>query len=141
SGIRVTKHCEALPKVHTDKHKVLQILLNLLSNARHALEAVSAEQRHLQLRLHQDNGSALLQVIDSGMGLAPEHLPRLFSQGFTTRKSGHGLGLHSSALAAQLLKGRLTLESPGPGQGATATLCLPLLPPGPSVSPLPPRST
>jgi signal transduction histidine kinase len=60
------------------------------------------------------------------MGFTPEIRERLFSQGFTTREGGHGLGLHSSALAAKLLGGRLTLESDGPGLGATATLELPL---------------
>ena len=69
---------------------------------------------------------ARIQVVDNGVGIAPEVRERLFAHGFTTRKDGHGFGLHSSALAAQMLGGRLTLESEGPGKGATATLELPL---------------
>jgi signal transduction histidine kinase len=61
------------------------------------------------------------------MGIAPEFRERLFTQGFTTREGGHGLGLHSSALAARMLGGQLSLESEGPGRGATATLLLPLV--------------
>jgi signal transduction histidine kinase len=78
------------------------------------------------VRLAAEGNTAHIQVVDNGMGIAPEIRQRLFSQGFTTREDGHGLGLHSSALAAKLLRGRLTLESEGPGKGATATLELPL---------------
>jgi signal transduction histidine kinase len=60
------------------------------------------------------------------MGIAPEHLPRLFTQGFTTKKEGHGFGLHISALAAEEMKGRLSCSSSGLGQGATFMLELPL---------------
>ena len=73
-----------------------------------------------------EGGRALIQVTDTGEGFAPELRERLFGQGFTTREGGHGLGLHSSALAAKLLGGTLSLESKGPGRGATATLELPL---------------
>jgi signal transduction histidine kinase len=65
-------------------------------------------------------------VVDSGKGFTQELHKKLFALGFTTRKEGHGFGLHSSALAAQVLGGRLLLESEGPGKGATATLELPL---------------
>jgi signal transduction histidine kinase len=65
-------------------------------------------------------------VVDNGMGVAPELRARLFTQGFTTHEGGDGLGLHSSALAAKMLGGELTLESEGPGKGATATLEIPL---------------
>lgn len=105
---------------------MLQILLNLLSNARRALEAVSPGQRRLVIRLWADSQWLYLQVEDTGQGIAPEVRERLFTQGFSTRRDTHGLGLHSSALSARLMGGQLTLESPGVGQGATATLTLPL---------------
>lgn len=63
---------------------------------------------------------------DNGVEIAPENLPRLFMQGFTTKKTGHGFGLHISALSAAELKGRLTCSSSGLGQGATFTLEFPL---------------
>ncbi|OJH36253.1 trifunctional serine/threonine-protein kinase/ATP-binding protein/sensor histidine kinase [Cystobacter ferrugineus] len=125
-GVSVQRELSVLPKVRVDKHKVLQILINLLSNARHALEAMPEGQRHLWVKLDAAGPVARIQVIDDGMGIAPEVKGKLFTHGFTTHKNGHGFGLHSSALAAQILNGRLTLESNGPGQGAVATLELPL---------------
>ncbi|MBN1210879.1 MAG: ATP-binding protein, partial [Myxococcaceae bacterium] len=71
-------------------------------------------------------GQLLIAVTDNGVGIPPENLPRLFSQGFTTKKSGHGFGLHISALAATEMKGRLTCARPGLGEGATFTLELPI---------------
>jgi predicted ATPase/signal transduction histidine kinase/tRNA A-37 threonylcarbamoyl transferase component Bud32 len=126
-GIRVTQELAAVPRVMVDKHKVLQILVNLITNAKHALENRPEGQRELCVRLRAEQQRAFIQVVDNGMGIAPELRERLFSHGFTTRKDGHGFGLHSSALTASLLGGRVTLESKGVGLGATATLELPLV--------------
>ncbi|PTL83494.1 ATP-binding sensor histidine kinase [Vitiosangium sp. GDMCC 1.1324] len=125
-GISVTRELSELPKVQVDKHKVLQILINLISNAKHALDVLPESQRALCVRLTSEGKRARIQVVDNGMGIAPENRERLFSHGFTTRKDGHGFGLHASVLAAQQMGGNLTLESEGPGKGATATLELPL---------------
>jgi predicted ATPase/signal transduction histidine kinase/tRNA A-37 threonylcarbamoyl transferase component Bud32 len=125
-GVRVTQELAAVPRVKVDKHKVLQILINLISNAKYALEVLPEGQRHLWVRLRAEENRARIQVVDNGMGIAPELREQLFSYGFTTRKDGHGFGLHSSALTASLLGGHLKLESAGLGQGATATLELPL---------------
>jgi signal transduction histidine kinase len=78
------------------------------------------------VKLEAEGKVARIQVADDGVGIAPELMGRLFTHGFTTRKDGHGFGLHASALAAQMLKGQLTLRSKGTGQGAVATLELPL---------------
>ncbi|HYH99553.1 GAF domain-containing sensor histidine kinase, partial [Hyalangium sp.] len=129
ASIQVTREVSPLPRVKVDRYKVLQILFNLLSNACHALEEGPLGNRCLAVRVAARGEWARIQVVDSGVGIAPELKPRLFSQGFTTREDGQGIGLHSSALAAQLLGGRLTLESEGPDKGATATLDLPLAPP------------
>ncbi|ATB33475.1 trifunctional serine/threonine-protein kinase/ATP-binding protein/sensor histidine kinase [Melittangium boletus] len=125
-GITVTQELAPLAPVRLDKHKALQILVNLISNAKNAMHTLPEGERRLHVRLMAEGNMAHIQVVDSGMGIAPEIRERLFSQGFTTREGGHGLGLHSSALAAKLMGGRLTLESEGPGKGATATLALPL---------------
>ncbi|WP_239470439.1 trifunctional serine/threonine-protein kinase/ATP-binding protein/sensor histidine kinase [Archangium violaceum] len=125
-GITVTRELQVLPKARLDKHRVLQILINLITNARNAMSGVPEARRRLHVRLDAEGGTARIQVVDSGKGIAAEHRERLFSQGFTTRTDGQGLGLYSSALAAKSLGGRLTLESEGPGKGATATLELPL---------------
>jgi signal transduction histidine kinase len=111
-----------------DRHQLLQILINLLSNARHALMESQQEDKRLTIRVlaSTDSQHLLIEVADNGMGIASENLARLFTQGFTTKKTGHGFGLHISALAAAEMKGRISCASPGPGQGATFTLVLPL---------------
>ncbi|WP_257460205.1 sensor histidine kinase [Archangium lipolyticum] len=127
--VRVEKHLAALPPVLTDKHKALMILVNLISNARYALDAVSPDERRLTVRLETHAAERFrLEVRDNGMGIEPEMLTRIFQYGFTTREEGHGFGLHSSALAAQELGGSLTAHSDGPGRGATFTLELPFQP-------------
>jgi signal transduction histidine kinase len=129
AGVQVTREVLAIPKVKVDRYKVLQILLNLISNACHAMDGMTQDGRRMVVRLEPKGEFARLQVVDNGVGLTPEVRARLFSQGFTTRKHGHGIGLHSSALAARLLGARLTLESEGVAKGATATLELPLVQP------------
>jgi two-component system NtrC family sensor kinase len=60
-----------------------------------------------------------LAVADTGVGLPPENLTRIFGHGFTTKADGHGFGLHSCALAAGQMGGSLRAESEGLGHGAT----------------------
>ena len=125
AGVRVLMELAPLPRVTLDRHRLIQILLNLLSNARQSMEATEPGRRSLWLRLGADAEWIRIQVEDTGQGIAPEARGRLFNQGFTTRKEGHGIGLHSSALSARLMGGQLTLDSEGPGRGAIATLVLP----------------
>jgi len=126
-GIQVQREYGETSEVDADRHHLLQILLNLLSNARHALLASDRPDKRVTLRVRPgDPGRVCIEVSDNGVGISPENLPRMFSQGFTTKKSGHGFGLHLSALAASEMKGRLTCTSAGVGQGATFVLELPL---------------
>jgi len=127
-GIRIERDYAPVPLITVDRHRLLQILINLLSNARHALVESQQQDKRLSIivRLSPEGDRLLLMVADNGLGIAPENLPRIFTQGFTTKKTGHGFGLHISALAAMEMRGRLSCTSPGPGQGATFTLELPL---------------
>jgi two-component system, LuxR family, sensor kinase FixL len=127
-GIQVRRDYARVPPLFVDRHKLLQILINLLSNARHALVESQGADKLLGIHVrHEPETEQLrIEVSDNGVGIAPENLGRMFSQGFTTKKKGHGFGLHSSALAAAEMKGRLTCVSPGLAQGATFTLELPL---------------
>jgi signal transduction histidine kinase len=105
----------------------LQILTRLLTNARQALEESSRPDKDITVRVERaPEGRLLVEVADNGVGIPPEHLPLLFSQGFTTRKAGYGFGLHLSSLTAQELGGSLTCKSAGREQGATFILELPL---------------
>ena len=116
---------------HCDRHQVLQILVNLVSNAQHAMEAAPDKPHRLTLQVGMvpdRPGFVRFEVGDTGVGIAQEHLHRLFAQGFTTRPNGHGIGLHSASLAAKHLGGSLSASSEGPGCGATFRLDLPLSP-------------
>jgi len=127
--VKVEKHLAEVPSVLTDHHKVLMILVNLISNAKYALDVLPPEQRRLTVRLeHPAADHLLIQISDNGMGIAPELLTRIFEYGYTTRSDGHGFGLHSSAIAAQVLGGSLTAHSDGLGKGATFKLTLPCAP-------------
>jgi signal transduction histidine kinase len=115
-----------LPPAPIDKHKVLQILLNLLQNAKQAIKEADPSDRVVHVRIRRESESRVrIEVQDSGTGLAPESLTRVFAHGFTTKKDGHGFGLHSGALAARQMGGALWAESEGPGCGATFILELP----------------
>jgi len=131
-GITVVRHYAEVPRVTTDKHKVLQILLNLIRNAKYACDEGGAQPKVLTLRVARPQPDFVhVQVADNGVGIPPENLVKIFSHGFTTRQEGHGFGLHSAALAARELGGSLTVTSPGPGLGATFTLQLPCEPSAP----------
>jgi len=127
-GVSVAREFErGLPPLQTDKHKLLQILLNLLGNARQAMCDPSVKVRMLTLRAGlRGNTRAYVEVRDTGVGIPREDLTRIFSHGFTTKKDGHGFGLHSCANAAREIGGAIAVSSPGPGAGATFVLELPL---------------
>ena len=125
-----------LPEILVDKHKVLQILLNLLSNAKHSL--VESGQKEKQVTVKVTNGDDRIRIAmsDNGVGIPPANLRKIFNHGFTTRtKGGHGFGLHSGALAAKEMGGALNVESAGAGLGATFTLEIPLKPVNHSAQP------
>ena len=125
-GVRVQRDFEELPPMLTEKHKVLQILVNLIRNAKYALHESDQKDKVITVKAGTDgNGHVKIQVIDNGMGISPENLTRIFGHGFTTRADGHGFGLHSSALAARDLGGSIHAHSDGLGKGATFTLLLP----------------
>ena len=124
--IRVTKEFQVDPRIVVDKHKVLQILVNLVRNAKQACDESGKHEKHLTLRVLSDENRVRIAVTDNGVGIPPENMTRIFNHGFTTRRNGHGFGLHSGALAAKEMGGAITVHSEGPGAGSTFTLELPL---------------
>lgn len=115
------------PKVKVDRHKVLQILINLIQNAMHAMDAARVADKNLVLSVQPaaDGSMVSINVRDNGIGIAPEHLTQIFRHGFTTKTDGHGFGLHGAANFAKELGGSLSVQSAGPGYGALFTLLLP----------------
>jgi C4-dicarboxylate-specific signal transduction histidine kinase len=125
--VRVARDFSKVPDILADKHKVLQILINLIGNAKYALTERPNNDRLLTLGM-KATGRERIQIFvaDNGVGIARENFIRIFSHGFTTRKNGHGFGLHSGFLAAREMGGSLSVQSDGPGKGATFTLELPV---------------
>ncbi|MGH8133353.1 MAG: sensor histidine kinase [Steroidobacteraceae bacterium] len=128
-GIRVVREFAEVPEVTADKHKVLQILVNLLRNAKDACHGVGDREKRVTIRLGKCSLGVRVAICDNGAGITSENMSCLFIHGFTTKKNGHGFGLHSGSLAAKEMGGVLRAESPGPGLGATFLLELPLKPP------------
>ena len=146
AGVKIVRDFGHVPILLLDQHRVLQILINLVSNSVSAIKDHNASDKQLTLTISEippaDSSSGGtprvgFQVIDNGAGIAPENLTKIFTYGFTTRKEGHGFGLHSAANAAREMGGSLTASSAGPGQGATFTLELPRICKGENLSPSP----
>jgi signal transduction histidine kinase len=123
-GIDIAVEVEANGRAMVDVHQTLQILVNLLTNARDAVAEMPRPQV-VRVRVgHDFEGRPTIAVVDRGCGIAPEAADKVFCHGFTTKARGHGFGLHNSFLVAKAMGGRLEFASPGIGQGATFTLVL-----------------
>ena len=128
--IKVRREFTAKPTVTVERHKLMQILVNLLTNAKQALDKPEVKDKTLTVRVALNGHEFVrISVVDTGTGITPENMARLFQHGFTTKPQGHGFGLHHGALAAKEMGGQLTAHSEGDGAGATFTLELPLNPP------------
>ena len=123
--VRIISEHGRLAPLNVQKHKVIQILVNLISNAKQACMKSATEDRQIIVRTYKGNGVVRVSVTDNGVGIPEANLNLIFGHGFTTKREGHGFGLHASALAAAEMGGRLTATSPGPGKGATFILELP----------------
>ncbi|MDB6055402.1 MAG: Multi-sensor signal transduction histidine kinase [Verrucomicrobiales bacterium] len=124
--IAIEREYGDVPAFSFEKHKVLQILVNLIRNAKHALSDSARVDKKLTLRVVAEEGGVSIGVGDNGVGIPAENMSKIFAYGFTTRKGGHGFGLHGSVLAAQEMGGSLTARSEGPGKGTFFTLKLPV---------------
>jgi len=128
--IEIRREFEDVPDVLVPRHRLLEVLVNLLRNARQSLRAAPVEARRLVVRVARAAGGVRVEVADNGLGIAKEHLVRIFQQHFTTKSDGHGIGLHVAANAAREMGGTLAASSDGPGTGATFVLQLPAAPAG-----------
>jgi signal transduction histidine kinase len=125
----VVRQLEALPPLRVDRHKLLEILVNLLTNARQAVGEVALDDRRIIVRSRSIDATSLaIDVEDNGAGIAPQNIDKIFNMGFTTKQNRHGFGLHQSACLAAEMDGSLKACSDGPGQGAMFTLVLPIRP-------------
>lgn len=125
--IQIDRDVSDVPAFAIDRHRVLQILVNLIGNAKDAVKVARPPgARQILIRLRSEGCRLRVQVVDNGIGISRENLTRIFQHGFSTRKDGHGFGLHSGVLNARQLGGELRAESEGEGRGACFTLELPI---------------
>lgn len=126
--IRVVRDFAEISPVFVDRHRTAQILINLLSNARHAVLDSDQVDKQIRICLRRTVGGIQISVHDNGVGIKPENLSRIFQHGFSTKTGGHGFGLHSCANVAREMDGILTVSSDGANMGATFTLEIPFKP-------------
>jgi len=125
-GVEVKREFADLPPALLDHHKILQILTNLISNAKYALSDSGRDDKILTICVTEPQGGHFrIEVHDNGVGITEENLTRIFEHGFTTKKHGYGFGLHSAAIVAKEMNGSLTAHSDGHGKGTVFTLELP----------------
>jgi signal transduction histidine kinase len=126
NDLHIVRDFGEIPRLRIDKHKLLEILVNLIQNARHAMQANDPPVRRLTIRAEViAEGELRISVSDNGMGIDAENMPKVFNMGFTTKSSGHGFGLHTSANAATEMGGSLAATSDGVSQGANFILEVP----------------
>ncbi len=130
-GIEIERQYDrGLPEISVTKGKILQTLVNLVKNAKEAILEQASATKKITLRTFQHDANFVrFEVTDTGMGIDEENLTKIFAHGFTTKSSGHGFGLHGSALAVKEMGGEIHVTSPGPGKGATFTIDLPIASP------------
>ena len=124
--IQVERDFEELPEMMLEKQKLLQVLVNLLKNAKDSLNASRSSDKKLSIRSYQVGNKVNIEVADNGLGIDPLHVTKIFSHGFTTKDDGHGFGLHASANAIQEMGGKLSASSEGLGKGAVFAIELPV---------------
>lgn len=124
-GLTIEEEYEDVPPIMVEKTKVMHILFNLLNNAKESMDEADLERKILKVRCWLDNGHVHLSITDNGTGIRKENKDKIFSHGFTTKKKGHGFGLHTSANYMKEMNGKIRAFSEGPGKGATFTLTFP----------------
>lgn len=124
-GIKVERSYADIPLLYVDKHKVLQVMINLISNAKHSMIESKGEEKTLSIKISKQDAMAKLEIKDTGVGIAEEDVSHLFEYGFKKRRDGHGFGLHHSAIVANELGGKILAQSEGLGAGANFILWLP----------------
>ena len=124
-GIQVHRDYDTGIRLSCQKHRILQILVNLISNAKHAVLDAEKSDGEIKVRVFDNDDLATIEVIDNGIGMDASIIDRIYEHGFTTKENGHGFGLHGSANTAIAIGGSLNAASEGIGLGATFRLEVP----------------
>ena len=124
-GITIMRHYENLPSINVQKSKFMHVLFNVIKNAREAMEKTQPEKKVLTISIRRDGDHIRIAFTDTGCGILPENLKRIFSYGFTTKREGHGFGLHSSANYIKEMGGLMWAESKGEDLGSVFIIKIP----------------
>ena len=124
-GVEIIREFDEIKPTWIDRHKVLQIITNMVSNAKYAVVENDVTNPTLKLQVRRQDEFIEISLRDNGIGIEKNILGRIFQHGFTTKKNGHGFGLHSSSNMANQMGGVLSAKSEGTNQGAEFILKLP----------------
>ncbi len=124
SKIKIVKELHSIPVLKVQKTKLVEILINLIQNANDAMHETPLEDRTLTISTNESNQSVFVKISDTGHGIAKDNLSKIFSHGFSTKRKGHGFGLHSCANYMTEMGGKMWAESEG--NGASFILQFPL---------------
>ena len=125
--IDLVQEFDDIDYINIDRSRILQIIVNLIKNATEALNENDVKNKHIAIKCNKtDENQLCIEVIDNGIGIAPENIEKIFAHGYTTKPTGHGFGLHGCALSATEMGGNLTAQSQGLGLGTSFILTLPL---------------
>ncbi len=124
--IKITKKYSKSEPIMIEKSKLIQVFVNLIKNAKESLEITSDNNRIINIRIWEEKKFQVVEIVDNGIGIEKNNINRIFSYGFSTKEDGKGFGLHTSALAMNEIKGKLTAESDGKGKGAKFIVNIPL---------------
>ncbi len=125
-GLNITTEYQATDTVTVNRIKLIHALVNIFKNAKEAMSENDLNQKDLMIKSWQDDEKVYLSISDNGTGVHSDHLNKIFTHGFSTKKTGHGFGLHSSANYVKEMGGRIKISSDGPGKGTTFTLSFPI---------------
>jgi signal transduction histidine kinase len=124
-GVELICNHEDIGKISLDRQRIVQILVNLIGNAKYAVTKNGRDEKKIIVKSYKQNDECVIEVTDNGLGMSTENLTKIFGHGFTTKADGHGFGLHSGAIAAKEMGGSLNAHSDGPDKGATLKLVIP----------------
>jgi signal transduction histidine kinase len=114
-----------LPQFNGDRTKIMQVILNVLKNSIEAIDIYTMD-RYVSLSATTNCASLILKIHDSGKGFDEETGKKIFTRGFTTKKTGTGLGLDHCKAILEAHNGSIAITSEGPGKGAITTIKFPL---------------
>jgi len=123
----VTTDLKATTPVIAQRSKLIHVLVNFIKNAGESMEENHPENKKLTIKTWEDSYKVYLSVTDNGLGIKGENIDKIFSHTYTTKKKGHGFGLHSSANYMKEMGGKIKVSSEGRGKGTTFTLVFPII--------------